>query len=361
MTVTFSLRAMACAVAVAGAAAMPGAVRAADYAGKTIRLVTNVGPGGVVDVQARLFAEYWQRHIEGAPNIVIDSMPGGGMMLGIQYVFRAAEPDGETLAWIAPGMSTRPLGPVDQQIDYEGIHVIGGISIPVIAYARRDVPPGIDTPADLAGVERITVAGFQPRSGFDLNTMVGLRLLGVDFDYVGGFRGGADIMAAMLRGEGQIATTALNSFRVGITQSVIEPGLGIGLWYIPPLDQDGQPTVLADVTEAPAFHELYREIHGNDPSGPGFDAIMYLNNVPTIMVAAPPGTPAELVELLRASFVATTRDAEYLAAVEEQVALVPTFFDAAQVQAVVERVRDLDANEPEMAQFIRDLIDEFLD
>ena len=88
---------------------------------------------------------------------------------------------------------------------------------------------------------------------------------------------------------------------------------------------------------------------------------MYLNNVPTIMVAAPPGTPAELVDLLRESFVSTTQDPEYLAAVEGQVALVPTFFDSAQVQAVVDRVSDLDANEPEMALYIRDLIEEFLD
>jgi len=360
MTVMFRVRAMTYALAVAGATVAP-TTALADYSGKTIRLVTNVGPGGVVDVQARLFAEYWQRHIDGAPNIVIESMPGGGMMLGIQYVFRAADPDGETLAWVAPGMSTRPLGPIDQQIDYDGIHVIGGISIPVIAYARRDVAPGIDEPADIAGVERITVAGFQPRSGFDLNTLVGLRLLGVNFDYVAGFQGGSDIMAAMLRGEGQVATTALNSYRVGISQSFIEPGIGIGLWHIPPLDDEGQPIELADVTEAPAFHVLYEQIHGAAPSGPGYDAIMYLNNVPTIMVAAPPGTPAELVDLLRESFVSTTQDPEYLAAVEGQVALVPTFFDSAQVQAVVDRVSDLDANEPEMALYIRDLIEEFLD
>ena len=125
----------------------------------------------------------------------------GPERLGINFAFRQAEPDGETLAWVAPGMSTRPLGPPEQQIDYDGVNVIGGIAIPVIAYARRDVEPGIETAVDIANVHRITVAGFQPRSGFDLNTIIGLELLDVQYDYVAGFAGGSDIMAAMLRGD----------------------------------------------------------------------------------------------------------------------------------------------------------------
>lgn len=329
----------------------------ADYEGRNITLVTNVGPGGVVDVQARLFAQHWQNHVEGQPNIVIESMPGGGMMLGIDFAFRQADPDGDTLAWVAPGMSTRVLGPVEQQIDYDGIHVIGGIGIPVIAYASKDVAPGIEAPADIANVDRITVAGFQPRSGFDLNTIIGLELLEVDYDYVAGFGGGSDIMAAMLRGEAQVATTALNSFRVGIAENFIEPGQGIGLWYIPPIGENGEPIELADVSEAPAFHQLYQEVRGEMPTGPAWDAIMYLNNVPTILVAAPPGTPEELVTILRESFEATTQDEAYLVAVEEQVALVPTFYSADQVQAAIDRVSVLDENEPEMATYLRDLID----
>ena len=341
------------------AAAMMAAAPAMSddfYDGKTITLVTNVGAGGATDVQARLFAEHWKGHIAGSPDFVIDPMPGGGMLLGINYLMGAADPDGLTLGFIAPSVTTRPLGPESQRVAYEKFAVIGSVNLPVIAYARNNIGDGISEPADIAKVGEIAVAGFQPRSAFDMNSLIGLDLLGIKTKYVAGFGGGSALMAALLRGEADLGTTGLNSYRVGIVENFINPGHGIGLWTIPPVDENGNPVDDPNVTDAPPFHKLYEQIKGEAPSGPGYDALMYINNGPTLMVVAPPGTPEELVASLRDSFMETTTDPAYLADVEKQVHITPVFFSAERSMQMIERARSLAENEPETAKYLSEII-----
>lgn len=326
------------------------------YEGETITLVTNVGAGGSTDVQARLFAKHWTDHIEGNPDFVIEPMPGGGMLLGINYLMGAADPDGFTLGFVAPSVTTRPLGPEAQRVAYENFEVIGSVNVPVIAYARNDVGSGLKEPADIAKVGEVTVAGFQPRSSFDMNSLIGLELLGVETKYVAGFGGGSALMAALLRGEADIGTTGLNSYRVGIMENFVKPGHGIGLWTIPAVDENGQPIDDPEVADAPPFHELYKQVRNEEPSGPAYDALMYINNGPTLMVVAPPGTSEELVAELRETFLQTTTDPEYLSDVEKQVHLKPVFFNAERTRQMIDRARTLNESEPEMAKYLADLI-----
>lgn len=342
-------------IAVAMMTAAP-ASSADFYDGQTITLITNVGAGGATDVQARLFAEHWKGHIKGNPNFVIDPMPGGGMLLGINYLMGSADPDGLTLGFIAPSVTTRPLGPEAQRVAYEKFEVVGSVNLPVIAYARKNIGGGLKEPADIAKAGEITVAGFQPRSAFDMNSLIGLDLLGIKTRYVAGFGGGSALMAALLRGEADLGTTGLNSYRVGIMENFIEPGHGIGLWTIPPIDEDGNPVDDPNVTDAPPFHKLYEQIKGEAPSGPAYDALMYINNGPTLMVVAPPGTPEDLVTQLRDSFMETTQDPEYLADVEKQVHITPVFFSAKRSMQMIDRARSLTESEPETAKYLSDII-----
>src|SRR6266567_3184403 len=48
------------------------------YAGKILKLIVGLPPGGGADAYARLVQRHLARHIPGAPTVVIQNMPGAG-------------------------------------------------------------------------------------------------------------------------------------------------------------------------------------------------------------------------------------------------------------------------------------------
>jgi tripartite-type tricarboxylate transporter receptor subunit TctC len=86
--------------ALAGPVAVPMAARAQDYPTKPIRLVVTTAAGGLMDVAARITADYLGKKL--GQRVIIENRPGSGGNLGIESVVRA-EPDGYTLVQIQLG------------------------------------------------------------------------------------------------------------------------------------------------------------------------------------------------------------------------------------------------------------------
>lgn len=89
--------------------AMPS--RAADfYAGKTISLYAGRPPGGAVDAEMRLVAQFLGNEIPGHPRVIPLNMPGaGGVVLG-NFLYNVAPKDGLTLG--VPGRTSFILSAV---------------------------------------------------------------------------------------------------------------------------------------------------------------------------------------------------------------------------------------------------------
>src|SRR5262249_60367141 len=102
-------------IAAIGALIAPGA-RAQDvYKGKTITLMAGQPPGGGIDSEMRLVAQFLGRYIPGEPAIVPRNMPGaGGLVLG-NHLYSIARPDGLTLGM--PGRSGFVLAPMISAAD----------------------------------------------------------------------------------------------------------------------------------------------------------------------------------------------------------------------------------------------------
>jgi tripartite-type tricarboxylate transporter receptor subunit TctC len=93
-----------CAIAAVAAAATfggPAAALAQDYPTRPIRLVVVTAAGGLMDVAARVTAEYVGKAL--GQSIVIENRPGGGN-LGAEAVAKAP-PDGYTIGLIQPATS----------------------------------------------------------------------------------------------------------------------------------------------------------------------------------------------------------------------------------------------------------------
>jgi tripartite-type tricarboxylate transporter receptor subunit TctC len=95
----FCLRVLV-AASLMGAVAAPTTAVAEDYPTKPIRLVVTTAAGGLMDVAARITADYLGKAL--GQRIIIENRPGSGGNLGIESVVRA-EPDGYTLVQIQLG------------------------------------------------------------------------------------------------------------------------------------------------------------------------------------------------------------------------------------------------------------------
>lgn len=162
------------ALAALGALLLPASVLAADPAWPTkpVKLMVPFSPGGPTDTVARLVAQ--KLEASWKQPVVMEYKPGGGTIVGTQYVANAA-PDGYTLGMAITAYmvnpSLQPNLPYDTKKDLTGVSQLSlahfGLfahpsapfnTVPeLIAYAKKNpgklsfATPGIGTGTHLAG------------------------------------------------------------------------------------------------------------------------------------------------------------------------------------------------------------------
>src|ERR1700689_3623559 len=89
-----------CAAIIAGLAGV--GVGAADegadlYRGKTVSIVVATSPGGAYDILARMLAQHLGNHLPGQPSIIVRNKPGGGGIVGANWIYNIAPKDGTVI------------------------------------------------------------------------------------------------------------------------------------------------------------------------------------------------------------------------------------------------------------------------
>src|SRR5512139_2611355 len=96
------------------------------YRGKTITMVVASTVGGGYDLWARLAARYMVKYIPGSPSIVVQNMPGAGNIIGANYVYGVAKPDGLTMGAVNPALYFDQLvGRSEVKFDWAKFNWIG--------------------------------------------------------------------------------------------------------------------------------------------------------------------------------------------------------------------------------------------
>jgi len=80
------------------------------YQGKTLRLIVSSTAGSNYDLYGRLVAQYIGKHIPGKPEVTVQNMPGGGNIIGANYIYSVAKPDGLTFGTINAALYFNQLG-----------------------------------------------------------------------------------------------------------------------------------------------------------------------------------------------------------------------------------------------------------
>lgn len=350
------------AVALAAGFAVATAAAAAEfYKGKTLTIIINYSAGGPTDVEGRMFARYLEKYIPGKPKLVIKNISGAGGNIGVNYLGQRAKPDGLTMGYFTALGSTVMMKPIVNEgleVDPEKFPVIATVTGLSIGYMRTDVAPGIKKPEDIIKAKGFKVGGLNIFSSLDLRERMVLDMLGIEYQYVTGYRGSADARAAVQRNEVQYTTESQPSFQSAIMPTMVKTGMVIPIMYYD-LDDGtkyGPAGELAKNIPAPTFSELYRKIKGTEPSGILFEAFRAVNrsgaNVQRLLVV-PAGTPKQAIDELRVAVAAAADDKGYKEEALKALKFVPDYVTGEAAQKLVEASIK---TTPEVIEFLKGYI-----
>lgn len=302
MTLSRSLKTIAAtATAAIAFAATPAAAQSDSfYAGKQVSLMVGFPPGGGYDVYARVVARHMPRHIPGNPNIIVQNMPGAGSMNLANHLYAAAPKDGTVIGSIESGIPFEAI--------YEGKGVrfdprkfnwIGGLNEEVTTCQVWHTSK-IMKFEDLK-TQEAPFAGTGPGAPPEVEAKVSNDVLGTKIKLILGYRGLGDVYAALEKGEIE-GSCGLNWSSVSAVRSA-----WVSEGKLRPLVQiAGQRH--RDLKSVP----LITEFASNDSERQMLE-LLALPNLVGRPYVAPPETPADRVKTLRAAFMATMKDPEFLA------------------------------------------------
>jgi tripartite-type tricarboxylate transporter receptor subunit TctC len=270
------------------------------FSGKTILLYVGFSPGGGVDGEARIAARHLSRFIPGNPNILVKNMPGAGGIVLANHIYRGAESDGLTLAM--PGRSGFLLSNIvkDKNVAYDlaKFAYIGGAgSTNSILWLRSD--SGIADVAQLkAAKKEIILGAWSARSQNAIVPKVLRQYEGWPFKVVHRYPGTNEVILAIERRE----VDGLYSHQGSVPSQMIANGE-----LIP---------IVQTFEEFPNVPTL-----GSLITNPKEKALLDLLSAPSrigLPLLAPPGIPAERLEILRESYALMVKDKEYVEEAEKR-------------------------------------------
>jgi tripartite-type tricarboxylate transporter receptor subunit TctC len=258
----------------AGAAFAPAlsrVARADAYPSRSVRIIVPVPPGGALDINARLIAQWLTDHM-GQP-FVIENRPGAGTNLGVEAVARA-QADGYTLLLIPQSVTTNAT--LYQHLSFDFIRDI--VPIAMISTLPLVMLVNVDNPAKTvpefvawakANPGKVNMASGGTGSASHIGGEFFKTMTGVDMLHVP-YKGGAP------------ATTDLMGGTIQVYFSPLPESIGVV--------KGGKVRALA-VTTAKRVASL-PDVPTVGESVPGFEISTWQG------IGAPKATPAEIVAAL---------------------------------------------------------------
>jgi tripartite-type tricarboxylate transporter receptor subunit TctC len=318
----------AAAIASVGIAAVSSGVFAQGvedfYKGRNVDLYIGYSVGGAYDLYARVIGRHLGTHIEGDPTLVPKNFEGAGSLRLANFLYRVAPQDGSAIGTIGRGIAFDPLliGQGDA-FDAQKFSWIGSANNEVsVCVARSD--SGITKFEDLFTKE-LTVGGTGTSADTDQFPRVLNHVLGTHFKIVEGYPGGNDVMLAMERGEvqgrcGWSWSSVKSTHKSWIDDKRMVVLIQLSLSKHPELPD--VPLVM-DFAKTDKQRQILK--------------MVFARNVMGRPYLAPPNLPANRLAALRAAFMATMADKNFLAEADKtQLEINPV--SGADVEALVKDV-----------------------
>jgi tripartite-type tricarboxylate transporter receptor subunit TctC len=278
---------------------------AADFTlhGKTVTVIVSGGVGGGLDAYTRTLLPHYAKHLPGEPTMVVQNMPGGGGVQGVQRLYNVAPKDGTAIATTPAGPVKEPLmGSGNVNYDLRKFGWIGSLTkedTMCLVWHTSSVKT-----LDDAKKREVSLSATGAASNSTLGPYLLNDLLGTKFKPISGYDGGTS-MLAVERGEVDGRCTTLSSVRTSQPRWIADK-LVRGLVAVSNIRDVAFP-------DTPRAVDLLK-------SDSDRRALQFFQAPDEIQnpLFTPPDTPDEILQVYRRAFEETMKDRAYLADAEKR-------------------------------------------
>jgi tripartite-type tricarboxylate transporter receptor subunit TctC len=267
------------------------------YRGKTISLIIGSNTSGGYDTYGRLLARHMGKHIAGHPAIVVQNMPGAGGLRSANHIYNVAAKDGTVIGIFDQAVFLdQLLGAATLRGDAAKFNWIGrmiGNSAVLFAWHTAKVKSIAD-----AFTQELIVAA--PGSSSRLNWTALNALAGTKLKLLTGYEGPASAKIAMERGEVEAMSLPWAVLQAENPEWLRDKKINLLLQT--GLEKNRTLPDLPRMVDLPKSDDDRKVLE-----------IFALSSVVGRSFVAPPAVPKERVDELRAAFMATVKDADFLA------------------------------------------------
>jgi len=282
------------------------------YKGKTIRIVVGYSPGGGFDTFSRLVGRNLGAHLPGNPSVIVVNMPGAASMVAANRVYAMQPGDGLTIVVFSFGVVTDLVTrPEAAKFDVRKFIWLGDPTlgaVPEVVWVRSDLP--IKSLEDFRNSKTPLASGLTGRGSPATAANQFLISLGYPLKAVHGYRGTANVMAAMERKEVDVRIMSQSNmqtiYRRHIDSGLVRPVLALG--------EDPR------VKPIPGVATL-RDMNLDPKQQRTADFLVGTWKLLRLF-AIPPGTPPDRVAVLRKAFTDTLNSPELLEQAKRQKVIV---------------------------------------
>ena len=275
------------------------------YKGKRIAIYVGNHPGGGYDAYTRLLGRNIGRHVPGKPRTVVRNMPGAAGIRLANYLYNSAKKDGTEIGVFASSSAFAPLfGVKKAKFKIEKFTWIGNID-QTTGTCTAWHTSGFKTFDDL--LKRSAIFGATGPTGVNSEHPRGFNaLLGAQVKVIHGYPGSTGVLLAMKRGEVQGGCGfALSSLKARRRREWKSGKLVI-------LVQTGFKKH-PDLAGVPHLYDYVKTADDKKVLD-----LIYGRHILGRPLAAPPNIPADRAKALRAAFMATMKDPEFLKGAKTQ-------------------------------------------
>ena len=272
------------------------------YRGKVIRIVVGFSAGGGFDTYARTLSRSMGKYIPGHPTVIVENMTGAGSLIAANHIYRVAKPDGLTIgAFNGNLILARLIGAQGVEFDPIKMSWLGapGYNHDLCVLNRKT---GITNAEQwLALKTPLKLGGSAPGSTTDDTAKVLKEAIGLPMRLITGYKGTADIRVAVESGEldglcGFSWVSVRSTWR-----KAIEAGDVIIVLQSAPKPHPELPKVPLSISFAKS--EEAQQL---------MEAGIHAPSAMTYGYSLPPNTPKDRIQTLRAAFLQTVKDSDFL-------------------------------------------------
>lgn len=276
------------------------------FKGKTMHMIVGGPPGGGFDTYARMIARLMPKYIPGNPTIVVENMPGAGMMIAANHIYKVVKPDGLTIGHFTGSQTiSQILNQPGVEFDMRKFYYLGAPTADHFSCAFTKAS-GITSADKWLALKRPAKMGAIGPGNLTDNT---LRVLSAATNFpiqiISGYKGTAPIRLAMESGEIEGSCWGWDSIKSTWAKALAS---GDGVVVI-----QATPKAHPDLPKVP----LAINFGKNQDAKQLIDVVIHGGNVVERTFLLPPGVPKERAEMLKTAFARTLADAGFLADAEK--------------------------------------------